>query len=229
MDFLQHATAYGLNIRHLISDGKWHRVPTTDKPRKRNGAYLFDGSKGVVRNWATMEGYAPWPEKGERPQMVDPLKLRMEREKHDREEAAKRHRASIIALSADAYPEVRVRCLDAGMDEVLSKPVLRHDLWAALAHWLPVVLAADKAAEPALQKAVDSGAVISLLKEILPLFAQGKADGIGRFKVLQELVAGSALASEVADAGLALKAYQFDLARQRLLRMASTNEWEVAL
>jgi putative DNA primase/helicase len=32
--------------------------------------------------------------------MVDPLKLRMEREKHDREEAAKRHRASIIALSA---------------------------------------------------------------------------------------------------------------------------------
>ena len=100
MDFMQHATAYGLNIRHLISDGKWHRVPTTDKPRKRNGAYLFDGSKGVVRNWATMEGYAPWPEKGERPQMVDPLKLRMEREKHDREEAAKRHRASIIALSA---------------------------------------------------------------------------------------------------------------------------------
>lgn len=100
MDFLQHATAYGLNIRHLISDGKWHRVPTTDKPRKRNGAYLFDGSKGVVRNWATMEGYAPWPQKDERPQMVDPLKLRMEREKHDREEAAKRHRASIIALSA---------------------------------------------------------------------------------------------------------------------------------
>ena len=145
------------------------------------------------------------------------------------EAQTQRRRRPIIALSADAYPEVRVRCLDAGMDEVLSKPVLRHDLWAALAHWLPVVLAADKAAEPALQKAVDSGAVISLLKEILPLFAQGKADGIGRFKVLQELVAGSALASEVADAGLALKAYQFDLARQRLLRMASTNEWEVAL
>jgi phage/plasmid primase-like uncharacterized protein len=100
MDFLQHASAYGLNIRHLISDGKWHRVPTTDKPRKRNGAYLFDGSKGVVRNWATMEGYATWPPKGERVEMVDPLKLRMEREKADREEAAKRRRASIIAQSA---------------------------------------------------------------------------------------------------------------------------------
>jgi phage/plasmid primase-like uncharacterized protein len=100
MDFLQHATAYGLSINHLISDGRWHRVPTTDKPRKRNGAYLFDGGKGVVRNWATMEGYAAWPQKGERVEMIDPLKIRMEREKADREEAGRRYRASIIAQSA---------------------------------------------------------------------------------------------------------------------------------
>jgi len=58
MSFVAHAKAHGLIVNHIISDGRWHRVPTVDKPRKRNGAYVFDGQSGVVKNWATMDGFA---------------------------------------------------------------------------------------------------------------------------------------------------------------------------
>jgi putative DNA primase/helicase len=63
MSFVAHAQAHGLMINYAIPDGKWHRVPTTDKPRKRNGAYLFDGNSGVVKNWATMDTFARYGER----------------------------------------------------------------------------------------------------------------------------------------------------------------------
>jgi putative DNA primase/helicase len=43
-----------------MADGRWHRVPTEDKPRKRNGAYLYTGDRGVLKNWATMDGFETW-------------------------------------------------------------------------------------------------------------------------------------------------------------------------
>ena len=64
MDFVDFATNNGLIIDRLYQDGKWHRVSTTDKPRKKNGAYLFDGRRGVVKNWATMDGFASWRDDG---------------------------------------------------------------------------------------------------------------------------------------------------------------------
>jgi CheY-like chemotaxis protein len=138
-------------------------------------------------------------------------------------------RRPIIAFSADAYAGVRARCLAAGMDEVLSKPVLQADLWAALAKWLPAAPVAPQSAPlPAVLKVVDRDAVIALVNEILPMLARGKADAIDRFQALQELVAGSELELEMADAGLPLKEFRFDLTRQRLFQMASKYEWRTA-
>lgn len=45
-------------------------------------------------------------------------------------------RVPIIALTANALKGDRERCLDAGMDDYLSKPVEAHKLQATLAKWL---------------------------------------------------------------------------------------------
>ena len=114
------------------------------------------------------------------------------------------------------------------MDEVLSKPVLQQDLWAVLAQWLPAAPSAPQnAALPVVLRTVDPEAVIALINDILPLLAQGKADARDRFKVLQSLVAGTALAPEMVEVGLPLKMFRFDLTLERLRQMASKYEWRI--
>jgi len=46
-------------------------------------------------------------------------------------------RLPIIALTADLAASVRAECLDAGMDDVLAKPVSADRLAELCAHWLP--------------------------------------------------------------------------------------------
>ena len=46
-------------------------------------------------------------------------------------------RTPVIALTANADTGAEQRCLDAGMDAYLAKPVRRSDLRAALARWIP--------------------------------------------------------------------------------------------
>lgn len=54
MSFEAAMSASGLVPRIVTPDGKWRRCATTDKPKKRNGAYiLYPDGRGYWRNWAT--------------------------------------------------------------------------------------------------------------------------------------------------------------------------------
>jgi CheY-like chemotaxis protein len=46
-------------------------------------------------------------------------------------------RIAILGLTASSMPEERLGCLDAGMDDVLSKPLLFPKLYDALLRWKP--------------------------------------------------------------------------------------------
>lgn len=65
MTFEQFCAAHGLVLKGGLIVGRWMRVPTTDKPHKRNGAYKFMGDHGFVQNHATMQEVATWRAEGD--------------------------------------------------------------------------------------------------------------------------------------------------------------------
>lgn len=130
MNFIDFARQYGLVIDHVI-EGRWVRVPTEDKPRKRNGAYKYLGDHGHVQNHGTMTETATWlPDAGEaRP--VDTNAIRRASEEMKRRAAVNAERARLRAvemlsksirtthhyLAKKGFPEVEGmvwRCADLG-------------------------------------------------------------------------------------------------------------------
>ena len=137
-------------------------------------------------------------------------------------------RRPIIALTASVFAEDRQRCLKAGMDEVLPKPIELNVLTSTLGRWLPdavTELAAKKASlEPA--KVVDVARVRGLMHELEPLLENSKFKAFVRFKGLQEAAAGTTFAAHLVRADAALQAYQFDVALAELQRVMADPVWQ---
>ncbi len=71
-------------------------------------------------------------------------------------------RIPVIALTANALPEDRERCLAAGMDDYLSKPIARDDLHAMLEKYLGAAAPAGEARsrrQPLSVRALDHAAI----------------------------------------------------------------------
>jgi putative DNA primase/helicase len=93
MDFQQFAEMHGLIIDHLVHD-QWVRVPTTDKPRKKNGSYIWDGKSGAVKNWAVHDKAISYKTKEYRP---DP-EFKAKKEKQIKERQARQEKAKERAI-----------------------------------------------------------------------------------------------------------------------------------
>lgn len=141
-------------------------------------------------------------------------------------------RCPIIAVTANAFAEDRHACLEAGMDDVLSKPVLIPALEQVLRRWLPA--AAD---EPASQVAghaagePDAGAptparaqLLALADQLRPLIAQRLFDALGAFETLEATARSSTLAEGLAPVGEALETLDFAAAERALETWSSRLE-----
>jgi putative DNA primase/helicase len=96
MTFESFAEEHGLIIDRIVLD-RWVRVPTQDKPHKRNGAYIWDGRGGAVINFAQHEKHIIY--KGESPRydpfIQDRIK-KSEKERTDRQLKARKKAVFIV-------------------------------------------------------------------------------------------------------------------------------------
>jgi len=96
MDFQQFAEMHGLIIDHIITD-RWVRVPTVDKPRKKNGSYIYDGQSGAVKNWAVHDKAISFKSKEYRPDPNAQAKRQKQiKERQEKQENAKQRAINII-------------------------------------------------------------------------------------------------------------------------------------
>jgi signal transduction histidine kinase/DNA-binding NarL/FixJ family response regulator len=136
-----------------------------------------------------------------------------------------RPRLPIIALTANAFAEDRQRCLDVGMDDYLSKPIVLDALKAMLEKWLPPsITPATSPASPL--KAADLPAIRHSLAEIIPLLEQNRFDALGKFGELQTLLADTEFAMEVNQMRKSLDQLDFDRVRRQLVRLADSQHWQ---
>jgi signal transduction histidine kinase/CheY-like chemotaxis protein len=144
-------------------------------------------------------------------------------------EAAKdRPHHAIIALTADAFDEDRQRCLAAGMDDFLPKPIAFDMLIETLGKWLPA-----KREEPLLipssaptRKAVDVADIVALWRELEPLLVENRFDAVSRLRALQHAVAGTNAAAEIDEVARLLEEFRFDAAHQRMCSIVTAHGWE---
>lgn len=129
-------------------------------------------------------------------------------------------RLPIIALTADASSGTRQRCLDAGMDDYLSKPLLFSDLQEALSRWLPAAPAEHAATSPC-NRPVDIPGISALIAQIEPMLAEREFAAFGCCAELQKLTEGTVLAEDVAAAAQAMEQMQFDQAALCLSRLST--------
>ncbi|HXW97647.1 MAG TPA: ATP-binding protein [Gemmatimonadales bacterium] len=104
---------------------------------------------------------------------------------HREREASAGRRVAIIAMTAHAMQGDRERCLDAGMDDYLAKPVSRQSLEQTLARWIPGRFLPSSLV-PAEQESTAEGAVLdpSVLEGLRGIEIEGMPGFLGEIVAL---------------------------------------------
>ena len=152
------------------------------------------------------------------------------------EAAQQQSRLPIVALTASAFQEDRDRCQEAGMDDFLSKPVSLDALRKLLERWLAPadtartttmaqVSEATPIEESAAPRPLDLDQVRPLAAEIEKLLAGNRFNALKKFRMLLELVTGSAVEAEITEIGRQVSALQFEAALERWRPLARKQGW----
>lgn len=120
MNFQQFAEQHGLIIDHLVTD-RWVRCRTVDKPNKKNGSYIYNGSNGAVQNWALHVTPIVWRGEGKPdPQLYTRIQKAKEEAQTKQQKAAKRaawilnntHKNTHLYLIKKGFPEELALCYE---------------------------------------------------------------------------------------------------------------------
>ncbi|MFD1888495.1 ATP-binding protein [Paenibacillus wenxiniae] len=129
----------------------------------------------------------------------------------------------IIALTANTSPEDRQRCLEVGMDDILTKPVNLESLTRILHKWLPAVATTEKVLD------------MSVIQEIMELNEEGDPEVLrtlidmyqnetpAKLERLQRL-AGERNAKNLAEAAHELKSGSLSIGVNHLSKLLSEIE-----
>ena len=114
------------------------------------------------------------------------------------------------------------------MDDFLVKPITLDHLRSALLKWLPHTLQPAALVAPAVKvgKALDASRVVGLAEKVAVLLAQNKFDSIRRLKELQDALAATELAADIAWVRQSLEQFRFDQAQERMRQILASRKWE---
>jgi signal transduction histidine kinase/CheY-like chemotaxis protein len=161
-------------------------------------AILMDVQMPVLDGYAATEQIRAWEQRHQRPPIP------------------------IIALTAEAFAEDRERCLSAGMNAYLAKPVDLDALTTTLAHYLPHREVAQDASDntaATIAQTVDWADFNAQVQALLPLLAQSKFNALEHFAALEDRFAATPLAEDLAALRPHLEAFRFEPVHQVLEQM----------
>ena len=149
-------------------------------------------------------------------------------------------RPRLIAVTGHAFMGDREKCLDAGMDDYLTKPVRVGELQAALQKWgalktgVPVALGIASSGEPLLDpmmitelRSMPPAGGVTMLAELIDLYLQGAPASIAEMKVHRQDAQKLAFhAHTLKSMSLNLGANQMVVLAQKLETLGHTGRLE---
>lgn len=135
MMFDQFCRAHGLIVDRL-EVGRWMRVPTTDHPRKRNGAYKYMGDIGWVQNHATQVDVSTWKPDDATPNLnVEAIARKASEFEKKMVEGWKRAALRASELLASATQKEHAYLMNKGFGDMRGLVLEDDSLLVPMNHW----------------------------------------------------------------------------------------------